>query len=336
MFSIPFSGRTPRMFIPSHKKNGGPATFMRNMKTYLDAVGYPYTEKYKRGDHIFFMVRYDIKTLDKVKKHGGRIVQRLDGVYVPDGSVSDYEMRNRRVAHVYHNYADQVVFQSDWCKRLCDAMIGERQSSEYRIIHNGVNADIFHPGDKSFSGNEPVDFVASGRFKNTRMLNLMLEALDLLQDKMDFRLHLIDQFPHKNVPQYAGKTYVVTHGPQTMQGVADLLRQCHVYLFSAGNPACPNAVLEAVASGLPVVGFNSGSMAELLPFGTELLAPAGADLIQRQRDFRAEELANKILLAVEKYAQFRATAKAHANDYPFTLCGAAYQEFFESEAKAAE
>ena len=124
------------------------------------------------------------------------------------------------------------------------------------------------------------------------------------------------------------KECVVAHPPQDMQGVARLLRQAHIYIFSDGNPPCPNAVLEAVASGLPVVAFDSGSMAELLPFGTELLAPVSGDLIQRNSDFSADALAEKILLAVENYSQFRATALAHANDYPFTACGDAYREVF--------
>ena len=329
--------RNAQIFIPAKQKSGGPGTFLRNLKSYLDAVNYPYTPKYKRGDSIFFPIRCDLKTLNKVKKHGGQVVQRLDGVYL-DNYHDNYKMRNQRIAHIYHDYADWVVFQSNWCRRECEFMLGERQSPQHRTIYNGVNNHIFYPSQNTFTGNEPVDFVTSGRFKGAHleMLNLLLAALDLLQNKIEFRLHVIDQMQHTDLPYYASKKYVVTHTAQSMQGVAELLRKGHIYLSSIANPPCPNAVLEAVASGLPVVCFDSGSMAELLPFGTELLAPVSADLVQQKGDFHAEALAEKILLAVENYPRFRANAMAHANDYPFGACGEAYQDIFNLVAQATD
>ena len=175
---IPSRKRPPLLFIPARQTVGGPATFLRNLKTYLDESGYPYATKYKRGDSIFFPIRHKTRVLDKVKKHGGKIIQRLDGAYG-----ADEPMRRDRLANVYHNYADWVIYQTEWCKRVCDYQMGERQSPQYRIIPNGVNGDIFYPDDKTYSGNEPVEFVMSGRFKNTEMLDLALLALDKLSNQ---------------------------------------------------------------------------------------------------------------------------------------------------------
>ncbi|WP_424947988.1 glycosyltransferase [Candidatus Spongiihabitans sp.] len=114
-----------------------------------------------------------------------------------------------------------------------------------------------------------------------------------------------------------------------MRQIAALLRRCHVFLFSQVNPPCPNAVLEAVATGLPVVSFDSGSAAELLPFSTELLAPVASDnVFQQLADLRAEVLADKITLAVENLPRFQSVAREHANDYAFARCGYAYREVF--------
>jgi len=162
------------------------------------------------------------------------------------------------------------------------------------------------------------------------MLNVALTALDELHRRgVDFQLHVIDQYEHHARPVYANKSYAVMHGAQSMHGVAKLLRRSHIYLFSVANPPCPNAVLEAAASGLPVVGFDSGSMAELLPFGAPLLAPVGGGLIKQRADFCADALAAKLLLAVDKYLEFRAAALAHAGDFPFAACGDAYREVFD-------
>lgn len=320
-----FQKRPPCVFIPAKQRVGGPATFLRNLTTYLDAVDYPYSKTYRRGDSIFFPIRHKTSVLGKVKKHGGQIIQRLDGAYGADEPV-----RHNRLAHVYHNYADWVVYQTEWCKRVCETHLGERQSTQYRIIPNGVDGNVFYPSDVEWDGDGPVEFVVSGRFKHTGMLNIALAALDELQDKgIDLRLHIIAQHQHRTAPAYTGKRYAVVHGAQSMHGVAKLLRQSHIYIFSDANPPCPNAVLEAAASGLPVVSFDSGSLAELLPFGASLLAPVSGGLIKPNENCHADALAEKLLLAVENYPQFRATALAHAGDFPFTACGDAYREVFD-------
>ncbi len=108
-----------------------------------------------------------------------------------------------------------------------------------------------------------------------------------------------------------------------------MLRRCHIFLFSQVNPPCPNALLEAVASGLPVVGFDSGAASELLPFSTELLAPVESNRVIQQPDaLRSEVLADKITLAVENLPRFQAVAREHAGDYAFARCGDAYRDVF--------
>jgi glycosyltransferase involved in cell wall biosynthesis len=43
------------------------------------------------------------------------------------------------------------------------------------------------------------------------------------------------------------------------------------------NPPCPNSVIEALASGIPIVGFDSGALRELVPEGAGIIIPYGGD-----------------------------------------------------------
>ena len=61
------------------------------------------------------------------------------------------------------------------------------------------------------------------------------------------------------------------------EDIPALDRSAHL-LFSADiHPACPNAVIEALACGLPVVSFDTGSLAELVTPEAGFIAPYGTD-----------------------------------------------------------
>jgi glycosyltransferase involved in cell wall biosynthesis len=54
-------------------------------------------------------------------------------------------------------------------------------------------------------------------------------------------------------------------------------RSAHL-LFSADlNAACPNSVIEALACGLPVAGFSTGALPELVTGDSGRLVPYGGD-----------------------------------------------------------
>jgi glycosyltransferase involved in cell wall biosynthesis len=58
--------------------------------------------------------------------------------------------------------------------------------------------------------------------------------------------------------------------------VAAVLKDC-IYLSLDVHPACPNTVAEALASGVPVLAFDTGSLKELVEPGGGVVVPYGAD-----------------------------------------------------------
>jgi glycosyltransferase involved in cell wall biosynthesis len=93
-------------------------------------------------------------------------------------------------------------------------------------------------------------------------------------------------------------------GPGDSHGVAALLREHDVYLAASRDDPCSNALLEALACGLPAAYLDSGGHPELVgeggvPFGSpeevpDALARLAADLAGYRSRIRVPALADVV------------------------------------------
>jgi glycosyltransferase involved in cell wall biosynthesis len=59
--------------------------------------------------------------------------------------------------------------------------------------------------------------------------------------------------------------------------IPEIDRSAHLFFSADLNPACPNAVIEALACGLPVAAFDTGAMKEVVGGEAGRIVPYGAD-----------------------------------------------------------
>lgn len=322
------------IYIPFYKYSaiGGPSTFMKNLKSYLDRVAFPYSESLKDNRQLFFPIAFDEKVIRKIKKRNGFVIQRLDGIYYPSKHGEKFEKLNAPIRKIYQQYTDFVVFQSEYSKAQCFHMFGEKPEDQYELIVNGVDKNIFFADPEKDTIQGKVKFVTTGNFRNIDMIGPVVQALDSLKKELDFELTVVGPIPNKSLEPFFQRPYINYLGSKDLQEIAAILRQQHIYLYSHLNPPCPNSVLEAISCGLPVVGFDSGSMAELLFFSRDLLAEVSADLFQEYKDFNYMKLHEKILLAVKNYTFWQERALAHSHLYSFEACGKQYVNVFTKTA----
>ena len=95
--------------------------------------------------------------------------------------------------------------------------------------------------------------------------------------------------------------------------IPELMRSSHLLFSAEINPPCPNSVIEALACGLPVVGFDTGSLYELLGDSAGRLVPYGGDPWKLEPpDVPAlAKAATEILVGQES---FRLAARARAEE----------------------
>lgn len=324
-----------KIFIPFDRfaNIGGPTTFMKNLQVYLEQVNFLYVKKPYFARGIFFPIAYNLSTIKWIKFFGGKVIQRLDGIYYPSKHGENYLKQNKMIKKIYSDFTDFVVFQSEYSRKQCFAMFGEKKRENYEIIVNGVNEKIFYPSTKKILVPEKFILTTTGNFRNVDMLEPIILALDGLADKINFEFWIIGPLNNPALEKYAGRKYVKNLGSKNMEGIAELLRKSDIFIYSHLNPPCPNSVLEAIASGLPVVGFDSGSMPELLNFNKDLLAYVSDEIFQKYEDFDSKRLADKIELAISQYERYKKISLENSQSYSFEKCGKKYTEVFEKIVK---
>ena len=208
-------------------------------------------------------------------------------------------------------------------------MMGEKKKEEYAIIHNGADKKIFYPSDDMRKIDGKIKFIMTGSFRKKVMIEPIVLALDDLRGRFDFELIVVGPVINKEIEDFFKRDYITMAGSKESKEVAEVLRNSHILIHSQLNDNCPNSVLEAISCGLPIVGFDSGAMKELLFFSPELLAPTNNEIFQKYEDLNWRELKEKILLAIENYAKFKQLAMGNSRLYSMEDCGKKYVEVFE-------
>jgi alpha-1,6-mannosyltransferase len=167
----------------------------------------------------------------------------------------------KRCAKFYGRF-DLVVAPS----RYIAGRLAEAGVNKVVIQPLGVDLDLFNPGradretvrgDLGLSPNTKL-LVFAGRPAREKNLETLVDALDLLGE--DYRLMLIAAGAYlKPHPRVIGLDYV-----RDPRQLGRLMASCDAFVHANDQEPFGLVVLEALASGLPVVGPSSGGIGELI------------------------------------------------------------------------
>ncbi len=137
------------------------------------------------------------------------------------------------------------------------------------VIHNAIDKDLFFPGDQSSARSRlglPADIpiiVTVGHLISRKRHHVLLSAFsELLKERSNARLLIIggESFEHDYPRQLRNQVEHLGIGRSTnflgnvrADRVADYLRAADLFALGTQREGCCNAVLEALACGLPVV-----------------------------------------------------------------------------------
>jgi glycosyltransferase involved in cell wall biosynthesis len=165
-----------------------------------------------------------------------------------------------------------VVAWSEWTRRGLSRRAPE---ANIRVLHPGLDLDEFRPAVRRSERSRPRVLFVGGRFAAKGGYDL-LAALDPLLGR-DLDLELVTP---QEIPEREGLSRS-TLGPG--DALAERFRQADLLALPTHGDAIPWVVLEAMASGTPVVSTPVGAIPELLENGRSgvLVPPGRPDLLRR-------------------------------------------------------
>lgn len=149
---------------------------------------------------------------------------------------------------------------------------------DYPVVPNGADAELFRPRTGPRAPG-PARLFFHGRLVYQKGLDVLLDALALLPPDAAWELHLAGDGPFR--PELEARAGALGLGERVRfrgwmdrAGLARELPGMDLFVFPSRDEGMPNAVLEAMASGLPVAATRIAGNEELVvPGGNGLLCP---------------------------------------------------------------
>lgn len=170
-------------------------------------------------------------------------------------------------------YVDKVIALSDYCKKTYTDFY-DIAPEKVVVIPNGVDKKVFYPG-KPEQRNRNMVMMASALIKGYTPIPTVFDNLKRHNPDIDFRIYSSQKLHgfENNRDQQAFLDRMEKEGahvyhPVSQEVLANLLRQAHCLLMPNTYPEiCSNLLLQAQASGCPVVTSNIGSAPEFITNG---------------------------------------------------------------------
>ena len=258
--------------------------------------------------------------LRKARQRGQRIVQRLDGInwvqrvrWAGVKYTVRAEYGNAILSFIRARFADRVIYQSQFIRKWWEDKYGAAKAPASVII-NGVDLQTYTPNGEHARPTDRFQLLLLEGSLAGGLNSGLFYAVSLaekLSAKFPMEVVVAGKVDDATQRKLQSKVPVKFLGTISREKIPHLIRSSHLMYSAEVNPPCPNAVIEALACGLPVVGFDSGSLKELVTGDAGRIVPYGGNPWKLETpDISAlAESAQDVLM---KQDQFRAAARMRA------------------------
>ena len=152
--------------------------------------------------------------------------------------------------------ADALVANSEGLRVFAQKFYNKKS---IKVIYNGVDTQQFYP-DNTKRNNQQINLLFVSRLIERKGLQFIIPKLREIQQKTEKHVHLtvVGDGPYRETLErlvdYQGVEDMVTFvGQKDKQEILPYYQSGDIFIFPSKREGMPNAVLEAMACGLPVV-----------------------------------------------------------------------------------
>lgn len=210
------------------------------------------------------------------QRHRMRVVHRIDGpIQLYRGKDRD---QDDLVYEFNARFAFATVLQSKWTYQQT-IELGYKPVNPV-IIYNAVDPGIFHSkGRIPYDTGRKIRLISTSWSDNPRKGGPIYHWIE---KNLDW-----NRFEYTFVGRASERFERIHHiPPVSSEELATLLREHDIYITASQNDPCSNALIEAMACGLPALYLNSGGHPEIVGYGG--LPFTGVDEIFSQLDTLVE------------------------------------------------
>lgn len=184
------------------------------------------------------------------------VILRLDGPFaLVRGRDNEIDQILALFAHIF---VDGIIFQSQW-SRAKNKKYFQIDAPFETVINNAPNSQIFNRPNKKFP-HRRLKIITTVWSPNPRKGFPVYQYLDAHLDFTKYAMTLVGNAPisFKNIKHLP---------PVPSTKIAALLKSHDVFLTASQNDPCSNALIEALACGLPAIALDDGGHPELVQKG---------------------------------------------------------------------
>lgn len=188
---------------------------------------------------------------------------------------------------------------------LKKAMNAHGLGQKFEIVYNVVDTAVFHPSIAPKSADKIIFLHVSTTLDDQKNVSGILKVVKILSDsKTNFEMRIVSESDfsfHEKTARQLGilNSYVFFQNAKQSQGVAEEMRQAHCFVLFSNYENLPVVILEAMASGLPVISSTAGGVPEHIadefgllvePRDTDALCKAMIYMIDNSEKFNSAKI----------------------------------------------
>lgn len=248
------------------------------------------------------------------------LVLNQNGAYWPGWYGTGWEKMNQPNSLIYRE-CDYVFWQSEFA-RVASRKFLSATDPPGEVLYNAVNLNFFHPR----IGKEPrsfFTFLAAGNFNASNFYQIegAFRAFARINTEGFYRIKVIGlsdsirkQAERLSVQMRISEN-VTLSGEYSQKNGAQMMRQADAYLALKFMDTCPNLVIEALASGVPVVFSATGGTNELVDYQCGYGIPVDGDWYSQPRSPNPQLLAEAMRFVVDHRVEMSEAARARAEQF---------------------